>query len=319
MDVSAQLVLLTTPDVPALKNLRVTLDMLDLLSYPRQIRSVVLNRSDSKVGLSLEHVERVVRCPIAAQIPSSRAVPVSINKGTPDHPGQPGPPGEPGHRQVRAAAAAGRAGGRLGGRQARSRGKRRVGMSLSDRLVPAAGGGRAAAGTAAVPPRRATRHADPFGPLKRSVHESLLEALGPKLYDAHLDQRELEQRVTQTLQAVLQRDETPMTTADRVAGRPGGRGRDPRPRAAGAVPARPGRLRDHGQRLTTRSTSSATACSTRSRRPSPTRATCAAPSTRSWPGSAGASTSPARWWTPGCPTAAGSTPSCRRSRSTARC
>jgi len=40
-----------------MKNLRVTLDMLDLLSYPRQIRSVVVNRSDSKVGLSLEHVE----------------------------------------------------------------------------------------------------------------------------------------------------------------------------------------------------------------------------------------------------------------------
>lgn len=83
MDVSSQLVLLTTPDVPALKNLRVTLDMLDLLSYPRQIRSVVLNRSDSKVGLSLEHVERVVRSPIAVHIPSSRAVPVSVNKGVP--------------------------------------------------------------------------------------------------------------------------------------------------------------------------------------------------------------------------------------------
>ena len=92
MDASAHHVLLTTPDVPALKNLRVTLDMLDLLSYPRQIRSVVVNRSDSKVGLSMEHVERVVRCPIAAQVPSSRAVPVSINKGIPimnDNPGHP--------------------------------------------------------------------------------------------------------------------------------------------------------------------------------------------------------------------------------------
>ena len=92
IDVSSQLVLLTTPDVPALKNLRVALDMLDLLSYPRQIRSVVVNRSDSKVGLSLEHVERVVRCPISAYIPSSRAVPISINKGVPitlETPGHP--------------------------------------------------------------------------------------------------------------------------------------------------------------------------------------------------------------------------------------
>src|SRR5262249_15373559 len=83
MDASSHHVLLTTPDVSALKNLRVTLDMLDLLSYSRQIRSVVLNRSDSKVGLSLEDVERVVRWPIVAHIPSSRDVPISINKGTP--------------------------------------------------------------------------------------------------------------------------------------------------------------------------------------------------------------------------------------------
>ena len=90
MDVSSQLVLLTTPDVTALKNLRVALDMLDMLSYPRQIRSVVVNRADSKVGLSLDHVRKVVRSEIAAHIPSSRAVPMSVNKGAPivlDSPG----------------------------------------------------------------------------------------------------------------------------------------------------------------------------------------------------------------------------------------
>jgi pilus assembly protein CpaF len=65
-------------------------------------------------------------------------------------------------------------------------------------------------------PRRAARHADPFANVKRSVHQGLLEALGPKLYEAHLDQRELEQQVMQTLQAVLQRDDTPMTAADRA-------------------------------------------------------------------------------------------------------
>jgi Flp pilus assembly CpaE family ATPase len=92
MDVSSQLVLLTTPDVTALKNLRVALDMLDMLSYPRQIRSVVVNRADSKVGLSVEHVRKVVRSEIAAHIPSSRAVPISVNKGVPivqDSPGHP--------------------------------------------------------------------------------------------------------------------------------------------------------------------------------------------------------------------------------------
>jgi pilus assembly protein CpaF len=65
-------------------------------------------------------------------------------------------------------------------------------------------------------PKRTARYEDPFGPLKRSVHEALLEMLGPTLYDTNLDQRELEQQVTQALQIVLQRDETPMTGADRA-------------------------------------------------------------------------------------------------------
>ena len=92
MDASDHHVLLTTPDTPAMKNLRIALDMLDLLSYARDIRSVVVNRSDSKVGLSSNDIDRVVRSPISAQVPSSRNVPISINKGipiviaTPTHP-----------------------------------------------------------------------------------------------------------------------------------------------------------------------------------------------------------------------------------------
>ncbi|WP_350276406.1 AAA family ATPase [Kribbella sp. HUAS MG21] len=83
MDASDHHVLLTTPDTPALKNLRIALDMLDLLSYSRDIRSVLVNRSDSKVGLSPADVEHVVHSAISAQVPSSRNVPVSINRGTP--------------------------------------------------------------------------------------------------------------------------------------------------------------------------------------------------------------------------------------------
>ncbi|GAB2866293.1 AAA family ATPase [Lentzea nigeriaca] len=83
MDASHHHVLLTTPDVPALKNLRVTLDMLDLLSYAHDIRSIVLNRSDAKVGLTMDDIQRVVRSDIRAHVPSSRDVPISVNKGNP--------------------------------------------------------------------------------------------------------------------------------------------------------------------------------------------------------------------------------------------
>jgi pilus assembly protein CpaE len=91
-DLSDAYVLLATLDVPALKNLRLTLDMLDLLGYPRSAWLVALNRSDSKVGLDVDEVEKTLRSAVSAQIPSSRAVSASINRGVPivlDEPGHP--------------------------------------------------------------------------------------------------------------------------------------------------------------------------------------------------------------------------------------
>lgn len=80
-DRSDLLVLLVTPDIPALKNLKLTLDTLDLLNYPHDVRRVVVNRSDAKVGLSLGDIEHTLGSPLAALVPSSRDVPASVNRG----------------------------------------------------------------------------------------------------------------------------------------------------------------------------------------------------------------------------------------------
>lgn len=91
-DVADHFVLLATLDIPALKNLRVTLDTLDTLGYPRSTWQVVLNRSDSKVGLTVADVEKTLKAPISAQVPSSRAVSASVNRGVPlvlDEPNHP--------------------------------------------------------------------------------------------------------------------------------------------------------------------------------------------------------------------------------------
>jgi pilus assembly protein CpaE len=82
-DESDVLALLATLDIPALKNLKLTLETLDLLNYPRDKWRVILNRSDSKVGLAMSEVEKTLRVPISAEIPSSRDVPASINRGVP--------------------------------------------------------------------------------------------------------------------------------------------------------------------------------------------------------------------------------------------
>lgn len=83
LDCADQHVLLTTPDMPTLKNLRVTIDMLDLLSYPRAARSILLNRENPRVGITAEDVEHVLRSSVVARIPDSIEVTASVNRGVP--------------------------------------------------------------------------------------------------------------------------------------------------------------------------------------------------------------------------------------------
>ena len=83
LDSSHQHVLLTTPERPALQNLRLTLDMLDMLGYRRESRSVVLNRCDSRVGLTADDVEKAIKHSIAGELPSGWDVSASINHGVP--------------------------------------------------------------------------------------------------------------------------------------------------------------------------------------------------------------------------------------------
>jgi len=83
LDMCDLLVLIATLDIPAVKNLRLTLDTLDQLGHPRDGRIVILNRSDAKVGLNTEDVVAAIKLPIAAMVPSSPHVPASVNRGVP--------------------------------------------------------------------------------------------------------------------------------------------------------------------------------------------------------------------------------------------
>ena len=83
LDVSDLITLIVTPDVPALKTLKITLETLIELSYSRDKFRLVLNRSDAKVGISHTEVEKTAQMPITGFIPSSRDVPATINRGIP--------------------------------------------------------------------------------------------------------------------------------------------------------------------------------------------------------------------------------------------
>ena len=48
-------------DLPGLKNLKVGMETLDLMGFPRDRVTVVLNRADSKVGLGVGDVKEILR------------------------------------------------------------------------------------------------------------------------------------------------------------------------------------------------------------------------------------------------------------------
>ncbi len=80
-DVADSYVLIGALDMLSLKNLKITLDTLDALGYQRSHWRIVLNRCDSRVGLTPEDVERTIGMQITSKVPSSRDVPASLNKG----------------------------------------------------------------------------------------------------------------------------------------------------------------------------------------------------------------------------------------------
>ena len=60
IDASDRLLLVTTPEIPAVKNTRIALDMLDLVGHPREQSHVVLNLFDPLFGLTVQDV-RIAR------------------------------------------------------------------------------------------------------------------------------------------------------------------------------------------------------------------------------------------------------------------
>jgi len=92
-DVSDTILLLTTLDMPAVKNIRIFLEICDVLGYPPGKVQPVLNRADSTGGIAVADVEQAIHQRFAATIVSGgELVTSSINHGLPfilSHPDAP--------------------------------------------------------------------------------------------------------------------------------------------------------------------------------------------------------------------------------------
>ena len=73
------------------------------------------------------------------------------------------------------------------------------------------------AGAATVPAsnRPPRGHTDPLAELRRRIHQALVKALGPALYDQSLSESQLEEQVRTKLTEVIAQDSTPLSAADK--------------------------------------------------------------------------------------------------------
>ena len=83
LDRTDELLMVCGLDVPTLKNVRLSLQTLELLSFPSSRIRFVLNRANSKVGMKKSEVEGALDVKIGFEVPSDRAVPLGVNRGAP--------------------------------------------------------------------------------------------------------------------------------------------------------------------------------------------------------------------------------------------
>ncbi len=83
LDETDECVIVATLDVPTLKNVKVALETMDMLSIARGHRHLLLNRADDAVGISVEKVESILGMPVSSQVATAVDIAASTNSGTP--------------------------------------------------------------------------------------------------------------------------------------------------------------------------------------------------------------------------------------------
>ena len=83
LDRTDRLVLLASLDIPTVKNVKLAMQTLNLLQYPREKVTLVLNRPNARVDLKQGDIERTLDMKVTAAIPGDREVAVAVNRGIP--------------------------------------------------------------------------------------------------------------------------------------------------------------------------------------------------------------------------------------------
>ena len=83
IDSSSHVCMVGMLDSLSLKNTKLGLETLELMGYDRGRVQVLLNRADSRVGISQDEVVAIIGTAPDVFVPSDREIPCSVNEGTP--------------------------------------------------------------------------------------------------------------------------------------------------------------------------------------------------------------------------------------------
>jgi pilus assembly protein CpaE len=84
LDISDRIVTLMTLEMPCIKNIKLFLELAELLEYPAEKVLLVLNKADNRLGIRVENVEENIQHKVALQIANAaHEMTLAINQGVP--------------------------------------------------------------------------------------------------------------------------------------------------------------------------------------------------------------------------------------------
>jgi pilus assembly protein CpaE len=84
LDTADRVVLITTPDIPSIKNAKLFFEVTEALEYPLDKTILILNKADRNANIRAEDIQTSIKHPVAAQVPlDERTATTAANQGVP--------------------------------------------------------------------------------------------------------------------------------------------------------------------------------------------------------------------------------------------
>ena len=84
LDISDKIIVVTTPEIPAIKDAKLFFEVTEALDYERERIMFVLNKADKRINIRAEDIEANIKYTIQGQLPlDERSVTTAVNQGVP--------------------------------------------------------------------------------------------------------------------------------------------------------------------------------------------------------------------------------------------